>query len=461
MVTSELPAVTLAKNLLNPTTIVAVFAICTFAYGESFNSDYLVLSILVFLISAQVFDDIDIFRSWREVFPTTAGRKVLFDWLIVIAVLLFLGFATKLSGHFSRKVLITWFIVTPFVLVAVHGMARYLLHFTIVRGVKARTMVIVGANTLGQRLAKKIIEDPYMGIDMKGFFDDRHPMRLETANTGRLLGRIDDLPRWAKHNAVNMIYVTLPMVAQPRIMKLLDELGDTTASIYFVPDIFVFDLIQARLDSLNGIPVVAVCETPFAGFDSILKRLTDLVFACLVLLLAWPLMLAIAAGIRLNSPGPALFRQRRYGLDGAEINVFKFRTMNVLEDGGSVSQAKRSDPRITPFGAFLRRTSLDELPQFLNVLQGTMSIVGPRPHAVAHNEQYRKLIKRYMIRHKIKPGITGWAQVNGYRGETETVEKMQARVEYDLHYMRNWSVSLDLWIMLKTIMVVVADRNAY
>jgi putative colanic acid biosynthesis UDP-glucose lipid carrier transferase len=461
MVTSELPVVTLAKNLLNPTTIVVSFAVCTFAYGESFNSDYLVLAILVFLISAQVFDDIDIFRSWRDVFPATAGRKVLFDWLIVVAVLLFLGFATKLSGHFSRKVLITWFIVTPFVLVAAHSIARLLLQFTLVRGMKLRSMVIVGANTLGLRLAKRILDDRYMGIEMKGFFDDRHPARLDNANAGPLLGRIDDLPRWVRQHSVNMIYVTLPMVAQPRIVKLLDELGDTTASIYFVPDIFVFDLIQARLDSLSGIPVVAVCETPFAGFDSILKRLTDVVFAGLILLLIWPLMLAIAVGIKLGSPGPVLFTQRRYGLDGADINIFKFRTMNVLEDGGSVTQAKRSDSRITSLGAFLRRTSLDELPQFLNVLQGTMSIVGPRPHAVAHNEQYRKLIKRYMIRHKIKPGITGWAQVNGYRGETETVEKMQARVEHDLDYMRNWSVSLDLWIMLKTIMVMVDGRNAY
>jgi putative colanic acid biosynthesis UDP-glucose lipid carrier transferase len=210
-----------------------------------------------------------------------------------------------------------------------------------------------------------------------------------------------------------------------------------------------------------GIPVVAVCETPFAGFNSILKRLTDVAFATLILFLVWPLMLAIAVGIKLSSPGPVLFTQRRYGLDGAEIIVFKFRTMNVLEDDPSVTQARRHDTRITPIGALLRRTSLDELPQFFNVLQGTMSIVGPRPHAVVHNEQYRKLIKRYMIRHKIKPGITGWAQVNGYRGETETLEKMQARVEYDLHYIRNWSVSLDLWIMLKTITVVVGDLNAY
>jgi putative colanic acid biosynthesis UDP-glucose lipid carrier transferase len=321
-------------------------------------------------------------------------------------------------------------------------------------------MVIVGANPLGFRLAKRVLDDPYSGAQVKGFFDDRNPTRLERAD-GPLLGSLGDLPAWVREHSVGTIYITLPMVAQPRIMKMLDELGDTTASIYFVPDIFAFDLIQARFDELEGIPVVAICESPFAGFNSVLKRLSDIVFASAALLALWPVMLAITIGIKWTSPGPVLFKQRRYGLDGAEIMVYKFRSMKVLEDGAVVRQATRDDDRITPFGAFLRRTSLDELPQFLNVLQGTMSIVGPRPHAVAHNEQYRKLIKRYMLRHKVKPGITGWAQINGFRGETETVEKMQSRVAYDLDYMRNWSVALDVWIMLRTVTVVFRDRNAY
>jgi putative colanic acid biosynthesis UDP-glucose lipid carrier transferase len=357
--------------------------------------------------------------------------------------------------------MMTWFIVTPFVLIASHTIARFVMRKMIQHGTNGRFAVIVGANPLGFRLAQKIRDDIYSGIKMKGFFDDRNPVRLESEKSGPLLGRIADMPAWLREHSVSMIYITLPMVAQPRIMKMLDELGDTTASIYFVPDIFVFDLIQARFDEFNGIPVVAICESPFAGFNSILKRMTDVVFAGLVLLIGWPLMLAIALGIKLNSPGPVLFKQRRYGLDGAEIRVYKFRTMNVIEDGVVVPQARRDDNRITPFGAFLRRSSLDELPQFINVLQGTMSIVGPRPHAVAHNEQYRKVIKRYMIRHKVKPGITGWAQINGFRGETETLEKMRSRLEYDLDYMRNWSVSLDLWIMLKTLPVVLKDSSAY
>jgi putative colanic acid biosynthesis UDP-glucose lipid carrier transferase len=260
---------------------------------------------------------------------------------------------------------------------------------------------------------------------------------------------------------VNLVFISLPMVAQPRILKLLDELRDTTASIYFLPDIFAFDLIQARFDEIDGMPLVAVCETPYSGVNGALKRGFDIAVTGAALAVLWPLMLLIAVGVKLSSAGPAIFKQRRYGLDGREILVYKFRTMTVLEDGGAVRQATRNDSRVTAFGSLLRKTSMDELPQLLNVLAGSMSIVGPRPHAVAHNEQYRKLIKGYMLRHKVRPGITGWAQVNGFRGETDTVEKMRGRVEHDLHYLRNWSLSLDLWVIVKTFVVLFRDKAAY
>ena len=217
------------------------------------------------------------------------------------------------------------------------------------------------------------------------------------------------------------------MASQPRILKLLEELHDTTASIYFVPDIFLFDLIQARIDTIGGMPVVAVCETPFFGVNGLIKRASDIALASVILAIISPIMIAVAIGIKLSSRGPVLFKQRRYGVDGREITVYKFRTMTVLEDGNEIRQATRDDRRVTRFGAFLRRTSLDELPQFVNVLQGRMSVVGPRPHAVAHNEMYRKLIKGYMIRHKVRPGITGLAQVSGLRGETDTLDKMKRR----------------------------------
>ncbi|MGH8741355.1 MAG: undecaprenyl-phosphate glucose phosphotransferase, partial [Burkholderiales bacterium] len=294
-----------------------------------------------------------------------------------------------------------------------------------------------------------------------GYFDDRDAGRLPTVAPRENLGGLSALADYARGHTVDVIYIALPMASQPRILKLLEDLRDTTASIYFVPDIFVSDLIQARVDSIGGLPVVAVCESPFYGANGVVKRASDFLLALAILLLISPLMLALALGVKLSSPGPVLFKQRRYGLDGKRIVVYKFRTMTVAEDGDVVHQATRHDARVTRFGAFLRRNSLDELPQFINVLQGRMSVVGPRPHAVAHNEMYRKLIRGYMIRHKVKPGITGFAQVNGWRGETDTVDKMKRRIEYDLQYLRNWSLLLDLQIILKTIVVVLQKDNAY
>jgi len=264
-----------------------------------------------------------------------------------------------------------------------------------------------------------------------------------------------------RQHHIKMIFISQPISAQPRIRKLIDELQDTTASVYFLPDVYIFDLMQARFDNVAGMPVIAIRESPFMGLNSTVKRASDVVLGTLILLLLAPLMLVIALAVRATSPGPVIFRQRRYGLYGEEIIVYKFRSMTVLDDGATIVQASKGDQRVTRIGGFLRRTSLDELPQFVNVLQGRMSIVGPRPHAVAHNEQYRKLIKGYMLRHKVKPGITGWAQVNGLRGETETLDKMEARIQYDLDYLRKWSLWLDLWIIVKTVQVVVKRENAH
>ena len=325
-----------------------------------------------------------------------------------------------------------------------------------------RRAIVAGMNPQGLELAARLATDPYSRIRVVGFFDDRGDQRVGQSGKHPLLGKISALPLFARENHIDQIYISLPMASQPRILSLLDDLRDTTASIYFVPDIFVTDLIQGRIDSVGGLPVVAVCETPFSGFNGVIKRASDIVLSLQILLMISLPLLIIALGVKLSSPGPAIFKQRRYGLDGQEITVYKFRTMTVREDGPRVEQAQKNDSRVTPFGRFLRSTSLDELPQFFNVLQGRMSIVGPRPHAVAHNEMYRKLVKGYMQRHKVKPGITGWAQVNGYRGETEVLDKMKARIDYDLDYLRNWSLRLDLYIISRTVWVVLRNRkNAY
>jgi putative colanic acid biosynthesis UDP-glucose lipid carrier transferase len=262
-------------------------------------------------------------------------------------------------------------------------------------------------------------------------------------------------------NDINVVYLTLPMNRDPRVVALLEGLRDSTVSIYFVPDLFSFNLIQARFDLINGIPLVAVRESPFYGVRALAKRLTDVLIAGAATLILAPVLAFVAAGVRITSPGPVVFRQKRYGLDGKAITVYKFRSMTVTEDGdSSYTQVSRGDARVTPFGAFIRRTSLDELPQLLNVLEGSMSIVGPRPHAVAVNEQYRRLIPGYMVRHKVKPGITGWAQVNGYRGGDD-LGSMTKRIEFDLEYLRHWSLWLDIMILFRTAIMVLTDKRAY
>lgn len=298
-------------------------------------------------------------------------------------------------------------------------------------------------------------------MHVRGFFDDRNLERLGVSDDSMLLGVLSDLADYVNQHNISVIFVALPMRHVRRVMDLLDDLRDTTVSIYYVPDVFVFDLIQARTGEIVGTPVVAMCETPFYGYRGMLKRLTDTALAAIVFVAIAPVMLLIAILIKLTSPGSVIFKQRRYGLDGKEIVVYKFRTMRVSEDGVDFKQATRDDPRITPLGSILRKYSLDELPQIFNVLQGRMSLVGPRPHAVAQNEEYRKLIKGYMVRHKVLPGITGLAQVNGCRGETARIEEMQARIEYDLEYLRTWTPWLDIKILFLTFFQVFGHEKAY
>ena len=437
----------LVRMMMEPLVAIGALAAAAAYFHVAFDGAYIILSLLVFSLTFPG-------HAPRGTSSGAIARDVLTGWILMVGLLLMLGWATRTAGSFDERVLVVWVAATPLVMFAAHMLAPVVLpRIMAAEGVK-RVAVVAGAGSLGRKLAERVAGTPYLGVEVAGFFDDRSPERLKDLPPDKLLGTVEQLAGYVKTHHVDMIYLALPMASQPRITKLLDQLCDTTASVYFAPDIFLFDLIQARMDTIGGIPVLAVCETPFYGVNGLVKRISDIVLGTLILLGISPLLAAIAIGVKMSSPGPALFRQRRYGLDGREITVYKFRSMRVAEDGPVVRQATKDDPRVTRFGAFIRRTSLDELPQFVNVLQGRMSIVGPRPHAVAHNEMYRKLIKSYMIRHKVKPGITGWAQVNGLRGETETVEKMKARIEYDLDYLRHWSLRLDLQIIWKTIFVV-------
>lgn len=447
--------VSLLGMFLDPVAIVAILFVSAYQYGERIDAHYVLLALVAFSLN---FPGVSRLQQTRGAII----REVFGNWLMFAFILLFFGYASGYLSLYPQQVLVAWFVATPLALAVAHLAVRHYVPKVLASLGNQRTAIIAGMNATGLRLAEQFRADPFLGTRLVGFFDDRSRERLDTAGANQtLLGRIDTLGDFVKDNRIDLIYISLPMASQPRILKLLDDLRDTTASIYFAPDIFVTDLIQGRMDQVGGMPVVAVCESPFTGVSGLIKRGSDIVLSLLILALIAPLLVAIAVGVKLSSPGPVLFRQRRYGLDGKEIVVYKFRSMTVCEDGDKIVQATRNDARITRLGAFLRRTSLDELPQFINALQGRMSIVGPRPHAVAHNELYRKLIKGYMVRHKVKPGITGWAQVNGYRGETETVEKMQKRIEFDLEYLRHWSLALDLWIIAKTVLVVLRDRHAY
>ncbi len=446
----------LVQSAIDPLVATATLAVAVTYFGGSFDGACLILALLVFAMT---------FPGSLARDPGAGPAEVALDiatgWLAIVALLLFLGWASRTLGAFDPRVILAWALATPAALFAAHRLLPVVWPRLLAAEGLHKTAVVAGANELGRGLAARLRENPMLGQRFAGYFDDRGAGRLPAVAPRENLGSLAALADYVRAHSVDMIYIALPMASQPRILKLLEDLRDTTASIYFVPDIFVSDLIQARVDSIGGLPVVAVCESPFRGFNGVVKRVSDFVLAALILLLISPLMLVIAVGVKLSSPGPVLFKQRRYGLDGKRIVVYKFRTMTVAEDGDLVRQATRNDSRVTRFGAFLRRASFDELPQFINVLQGRMSVVGPRPHAVAHNEMYRKLIRGYMIRHKVKPGITGFAQVNGWRGETDTVDKMKRRIEYDLQYLRNWSLLLDLQIVLKTIVVVLQKDNAY
>jgi len=460
MTVNDIPLISFFQRILDPVIIMGVLYLLSIISGTPFTGYSLVLMILAFFISSSVFQYVDPYRTWRSGRMLAYARDIVVGWVITALILIFLGAATGLAFHYDRDVVLAWFVLTPFILLACHLAARRMI-VEPGRDHEVRSVVIIGANDASLKFAAMVERNANLFMSVRGYFDDRTDDRRPPNMREPMLGKMSDIAAYVRDNNIKMIFISQPISAQPRIRKMLDELQDTTASVYFLPDIYIFDLMQARFDNLAGMPVIAIRESPFTGFNSLVKRGSDVILGLLIQILLLPLMLVIAIAVKTTSKGPVIFRQRRYGLYGEEIIVYKFRSMTVSEDGAIVTQAKKNDQRVTRVGGFLRRSSLDELPQFINVLQGRMSIVGPRPHAVAHNEQYRKLIKGYMLRHKVKPGITGWAQVNGLRGETETLDKMEARIRYDLDYLRNWSLWLDLWIIIRTVKVVLKRDNAH
>jgi|688.fasta_scaffold10686_16 putative colanic acid biosynthesis UDP-glucose lipid carrier transferase len=424
----------------------------TFAAGS--------MACLFFLFFAEL---TSIYRVERAAKPDRDLAIVALNWICTLALLLVCAFLLKMGANFSRVSFVVWALLGLSVLAWARMCLRAVLETCVRNPHRQRRFAIAGMNPLGVQLAQRIQNNPLQGLSFVGFFDDRIEGRRCAISDGMpgYQGKLIELIERAKEGEIATVFITLPMRAENRIRSLLDQLSDSTISVYIVPDFFVFELLHSRWTNLGGIPAVSVFETPLYGVDGWAKRFLDVLAASAALIAASPVMIAIALIIKLTSPGPVFFRQKRYGLDGREIWVWKFRSMKVCDNGPFIQQATKGDPRITPFGAFIRKTSLDELPQLFNVLQGNMSMVGPRPHATAHNEQYRRLIRGYMLRHKVKPGITGLAQVEGFRGETDTLYKMEKRVELDHRYIREWSIWLDLKILFKTFWVVWKQPTAY
>jgi Undecaprenyl-phosphate glucose phosphotransferase len=454
-------AVFVVKSLLYPLATVVTLCVCVSWWRGYPVGPYFLLGVLAFITAAEFLDVAPLAgnhsRSW--------ALRLFFDislrWSLVVTFIWALLYLSGLSSQYRSHIVLSWALLTPAVLWAGEIGARWLLVRAGERGTPRRKAVIIGLTDLGANLADRLVEDALLRTDVLGFFEDRHPGRLTARTSHPILGTCKDAAGFIARHEVSVVYITLPLSRDPRIMNLLETFRDCTASIYFVPDLFGCSLIQARFDQVSGIPLVAVRESPFYGMRGAAKRLVDIAVAGFCVVLLAPVLAAIALGVKLTSAGPVIFRQKRYGLDGKEIVVYKFRSMTVTEDGKSTyTQVSRHDARVTPLGAFLRRMSLDELPQLFNVLEGSMSIVGPRPHAIAVNEQYRRLIPSYMIRHKVKPGITGWAQVHGYRGGDD-LDLMTKRVEYDLDYLRNWSLALDFAILVRTVAIVWHDSKAY
>jgi len=461
--TFEPPTLGLLRRCLFPCIVVLMLANCLLISGQPLALQFWALALIAFLVSVLILSPPPLRRRG----PTgeqdgRSASRMLLEWMCVAGVLLFVSAAFNITQTFPRTVVLEWLLVTPLALLLADSLSAPIAERIASGRSSAERYIILGVNEVGTELARRIAQS-HGGGEFCGFLDYRSASRLpdgvDKPVTANCLAQ--DFADFVRRHSITRVYLALPILATPRIEELLRELSDTTASIYFAPNIFAFDLLQARCVDINGMPVLSVCDSPFHGASALWKRAFDIALAATVLLLGWPAFLILGLAIKLSSSGPILFKQRRYGLNGEEILVYKFRSMTVCEDGAVVAQAVERDHRVTPLGGFLRRTSFDELPQILNVLEGTMSFVGPRPHAVAHNEEYRKLISGYMIRHKVRPGITGWAQVNGLRGETPTVEKMQRRVQFDLDYLKNWSLGLDLKILVKTALLILKDRNAY
>jgi Undecaprenyl-phosphate glucose phosphotransferase len=399
----------------------------------------------------------------------TAGSlklgKLAASWSVVMLGLIVVGFLFKVSSEFSRLWVAVWFAAAFVGMVALRGALCLMARRWVAQGRLTRNVAIVGGGEHGERLIAALNRADDEGVNVIGFFDDRSDRTPSEILGVPNVGTTDDLVVYARYNRVDQIVVALPWAPEQQVLQVLRRLRSLPIDIHLAPDLVGFRLTRACYAHLGGVPLLHVFHRPLADWHSVVKAIEDRTLAVLLLLFFAPLFLLTAIAIKLDSPGPVFFRQKRYGFNNHLIGVYKFRTMfHHLRDEKAERLATRNDPRVTRVGAFLRKTSIDELPQLINVLKGEMSIVGPRPHALsakAADRLYEEVVAEYAARHRVKPGITGWAQVMGWRGETDTIEKIQKRVEHDLYYIENWSLGFDIKILVLTFFALLKTDNAY
>lgn len=406
-----------------------------------------------------------LYRFENLVNPVNVVRKIAWVSGGVFLLLIVLAFSFKVPFHFSRVMAFSWLGVTILAL----SIGRIQFHNSLAKMIRlgrlAKTVAIVGYGEQGKRLLQCVEENKVPWLKVAGVFDDRLS-RLEQKPEGvPLLGNTDDLITYARTHQLDDIILALPWSSEDRLSQLVAKLDVLPHALNLSPDLAGYRFADFQRVDYGGVPVLNVRKRPLEGWGGVIKRIEDKVLGALFFLLVLPLMMVVALAVKLDSRGPVFFKQKRYGFNNQLIAVLKFRTMYVESQDNDASQlVTKGDPRVTRVGAFLRRTSLDELPQFINVLRGEMSIVGPRPHAIkasADGRLYEDVVGDYAKRHKVKPGITGWAQVNGWRGETDTEDKIKGRVEHDLYYIENWSVFFDIEIILRTVIAGFRHQNAY
>ncbi|MEI6418039.1 MAG: undecaprenyl-phosphate glucose phosphotransferase [Sphingomonadales bacterium] len=393
-------------------------------------------------------------------------RRVATSWLATALVLITLGFLLRQSEEISRYWSLLWFGLGGGGLLTSRAAATFWVRRLKVRGTFNERVAIFGGGPQGQKFAQYVLGHDRLTITLMGMFDDRSDDRLGTPPSGvPVKGNLSSLIALIREGQIDQVVVALPWAAEKRIQEVVSRLALTPVKIRLAPDLASFVYAHRPVVMLGDVPVMTLFERPISGFDAALKRLEDLVLTGIILFFIWPILLAVAVAVRLDSPGPILFRQPREGFNNSTFPCFKFRSMyhNWSQKDGVV-QATRGDPRVTKVGRFLRASSLDELPQLFNVLNGTMSLVGPRPHAPstrAGGKLFSDVVQSYAARHKVKPGITGWAQVCGWRGETDTEDKLIKRLEHDLYYIENWSLGFDIYILIRTVGAVLLPKNAF